>query len=140
MRYAQFVRRQASDGRLSSREAEEYLERIFRADSVQELEEIVSALPGAKAVSLDSAIAGEWHTPTKSGSWFQRLVIFTLIVDATGVLIWALTGGGLIWIVLLFMFSALAFAWRVMRRDDRRRLGHSFRSRRRGPGRRKARP
>lgn len=130
MRYAEFVRRQASDGRLSSREAEEYLERIFRADSVQELEDVVSGLPGAKAISLDSAIAGEWHTPAKKGSWFRRLVIYTVIADAAGVVIWAFTGRGLIWLVLLFMFSALAFAWRVMRRDERRRLGHSFRRRR----------
>ena len=130
MRYAEFVRRQASDGRLSSRESEEYLERIFRADTVQELEMVVSGLPEAKAVSLDSAIAGEWQRPVKKGSWLRRLVIYTVIIDAAGVVIWVFTGRGLIWLVLLFMFSALTFAWRVMRRDERRRLVRSRRKRR----------
>ena len=116
LRVVQFVRGQAADGRLSSRELEERIERIFRAQSVSELEAVVADLPGASVLSLDAAIAGEWQKPDRKNAWFRRLVIYTVIVDALGVVLWAFTGGGLVWLVLLFMLSAAVFAFRVTRR------------------------
>ena len=116
MRFVQFVRQQAADGRLSSAELEERIEQIFRAESVMALEAVVADLPGASVLSIDAAIAGEWQKPVRGGSWLRRLVIYTVIVDALGVLLWAFTGGGLVWLVLLFMCSAAVFAFRVTRR------------------------
>jgi len=117
MRVVRFVQQQANDGRLSTRERDERIERIFRAGSASELEAAVADLPGSSVLSLDAAIAGEvWQKPARENAWFRRLVIYTLIVSAAGVAIWALTGGGLVWLVLLFMMSAATFAIRVARR------------------------
>ena len=87
-------------------------------------------LPGASVLSLDAAIAGEnWQKPARENAWFRRLVIYTLIVDAIGVALWALTGGGLVWLVVLFVMSAAAFAFRVARRGKGVPLGRSERRR-----------
>ncbi len=124
MRFVRFVQQQASDGRLNTRERDARIERIFRAGSAAELELAVADLPGASVLSLDAAIAGEtWQKPARENSWFRRLVIYTLIVDAIGVALWAVTGGGLVWLVLLFMMSAAAFAFRVARRGKGLPLG-----------------
>ena len=129
MRFVQFVRKQAAEGKLSSTEVDDRVEQIFRARSVIELELAISDLPGARAISLDAAIAGDWQSKTaRSGSWLRRLVIYTLVADVLGVILWATTGGGLVWLVLLFMCSLVVLVFRVSRR------GQSivgFRSRRR---------
>jgi hypothetical protein len=126
MRVVRFVHQQADDGRLSTRERDERIERIFRAGSAAELDSVVADLPGASVLSLDAAIAGEtWQKPARENAWFRRLVIYTLIVSAVGVAIWALTGGGLVWLVLLFMMSAAVFAFRVARRGKGVPLGRS---------------
>lgn len=131
MRVVQFVRKQAADGRLSSAELDERIERIFRAATIPELEAVVADLPGASVLRIDAAIAGEWQPkPARGGSWFRRLVIYTVIVDAFGVLLWAFTGGGLVWLVLLFMCSAAVFAFRVARRGKGIIGGNSRRRRR----------
>ena len=116
MRVVQFVQRQANDGHLSTRQLEERIEQIFRARSVQELDAVVADLPGSSVIALESALAGEAAKPTPENAWFLRLVISTIVIDAAGVALWAATGGGLIWLVLLFMLSAAAFAFRVTRR------------------------
>jgi len=130
LRFVSFVRKQAGDGRLSSRELEERIERIFRAKSVQDLEAVVADLPGASVLSIDSAIAGESLKPRRQGSWLRRLVIYTVVVDALGVIVWAFTGGGVIWLLLLFMFSAVVFTFRVTRRGKRMFGGPTRRDRR----------
>ena len=117
MRFVQFVRKQAAEGRLSSAELEERIEQIFRAATVPALEAVVADFQAHRSSRIDAAIAGEWQPkPVRGGSWLRRLVIYTVIVDAFGVLLWAFTGGGLVWLVLLFMCSAAVFAFRVTRR------------------------
>jgi len=124
MRFVQFVQRQASVGHLSSGERDDRIERIFRARSIPELEAAVADLPGASVLSVDAAIAGEIrHKADRQENWFRRLVIYTVIVDAIGVVLWAVTGGGLIWILLLFMLSAVVFVYRVARRGKSHVVG-----------------
>jgi len=131
MRFVRFVHKQASDGSLSTRERDERIERIFRARSAGELEAVVADLPGASVLSLDAALAGEnWQKPVRENAWLRRLVIYTLVVNAIGVALWAFTGGGLVWLVLLFMMSGAVFAFRVARRGKGLPLGHSGRRRR----------
>jgi hypothetical protein len=131
MRFVQFVRKQSADGHLSRAELDERTEGIFRAATIPELEAVVADLPGASVLSIDAAIAGEWQSkPARGGSWLRRLVIYTVIVDALGVILWAFTGGGLVWLVLLFMCSAAVFAFRVTRRGKGIIGGRSRRGRR----------
>ncbi len=116
MRFVKFVQDQAADGRLGDAELEERIEQIFRARSITDLEAVVAGLPGASVLSLDAALAGEFQQPARGVSWLRRLVLYTVVVDALGVVVWAFTGGGVVWLVVLFMGSAAVFAFRVTRR------------------------
>lgn len=116
LRFVNFVRDQAASGHLSSADLDDRVEQIFRARSIPELDAVVADLPGASVLTLDAALAGEWQPAAPGNSWFKHLVIYTAVIDAFGVVVWALTGGGAIWLVLLLMCSAAVFAFRVMRR------------------------
>jgi hypothetical protein len=116
--YIGLVRRLAEDGKLSNREREERIEGIFRARSSKELEAAVLELPGSAATRFEAGSFVARRRGPRGGSWLRRLVIYTICIDAIGVAIWAATGGGVIWLELLFILSLASFTYRVMRRGQ----------------------
>lgn len=124
-RAAQLLRIHAEEGRLSSRELDEAIERVYRAATLADLDQLVGGMEGTGRIKAEVVMSQGLETSRparRPRSFLERQLIYSGAWLALWVIIWAVTGFGDIWFALIALCSLSGFAFRLAR-GDRGRAG-----------------
>ncbi len=118
-RVARILRANADEQRLSTRELEERLEHAYRAKTLSELDAVIADLDGTKR--LDAGVVMAMGLPVsparKRASFLQRQIMLTGAFLLFWIVLWAVTGAGTEWLVLIVVSSATGLTFRLARGD-----------------------
>jgi len=123
-RTIELLRAHFAEGRLSSGRLDEQMARAYAAGSLAELDGLVSQYEGNVRLNADVLLAHGLSTPggKRQRSFLERQLIYTGIFLAFWIAVWAVTGAGLIWLMLIVVMAAIGFTIRLAR-GDRGRSG-----------------
>lgn len=121
-RAVNILRAAADEGKISARELDERLEIVYRSSSKDEVDGLLSDLGTVRPMSADAILALALAPPAPKGDreWRRGQLAIGAVWLIFWVVVWALTGGGLIWLVLLVGASAAGLALRLARGPARR--------------------
>ncbi len=122
---SEMVKRHYAEGLLSSREADEKLEQVFRARTRTELDLVLSGLSRPAHVVADMVSVhgiAPTYSPKKARPFWQVPALIALGGIVLWLLVWIVTGGSVVWLVLTVLMTLAAFAFRLGR-SYRRELG-----------------
>jgi len=129
VRAADTIRRHGEDGLLSRREVEERIEATFRATTLADLDAVVGGLPPAPHIAAEMVLSHGLPIapPRKERPWWQGIVVWTLLVDVVWVVVWVVTGGAAVWLVVAVVLPMMTFTVRFVRRHRQQLTGHPAR-------------
>lgn len=121
------LRAHAAEGRLSGRELEDRVELAFRAGTIDDLNALLAGLDGSSRLAAGVVLAeGIPAAPPRrrKRSFVERQLWYTGAWLVLWVVVWAFTGAGLEWLLLILLSSAGGLTFRLAR-GERRRLSAS---------------
>lgn len=116
------LRAQREEGTLSSGELDERIELAYRARTLGELDDLAQSAAVAPHLQAQVLLAHGLATPTtpkRKRSFLERQLIYSGGVFLFWVVVWAVTGMGLIWFLLLVLTTAAGFTLRIARGERR---------------------
>ncbi len=115
-RAVDLIYRYRDEGKLSSNEAEEHVEQVFRARSISNLDGALGRLPSAPHIAADfvrSHGIPVSRATERQRPWWHGAVMYAVVGAAITLVFFVATGGSFVWVWIGFILTAIVLVFRL---------------------------